>query len=245
MRGARPTIYRLPGGQRERAAPSAADEDRQMRLLHRLGLGVVVGDRVVVASEAERSIAEATLEHRDRLDQPLLAGRCRVEWQADRLVLRTVPAGPDGHVEPAFAEDVQAGQILRQDCRMAQVVVQHEGADPQPIGDGGDDRHGGHRSKLRDQVIRDDERIDPDRLRAAGRLGELASGGDAARISKESEWLHRAIVAQLTDPGRGAPRPGPARPPGRCRLRLRWLPAVPPEATGDRPACADAHAPRG
>src|SRR5690606_8169310 len=97
---------RLPRRQRERPAAAAADEERRMGPLDRLRPTVVVGDRVVLAAERERAIAEAALQDRDRLRQARLTHRRRIEAQADGVVLGPVPSGADGDVEPPTAEDV-------------------------------------------------------------------------------------------------------------------------------------------
>ena len=59
-----------------------------------------------------------------------------------REVLGPVPAGPDSDLEPPLAEQVKGRQLLCQDHRMAEVVVQDERADTQACGRRG---HGGKR----------------------------------------------------------------------------------------------------
>ena len=173
-----------------------------MRPLDRLRVGVVVGDGVVLAVEAEGAIGETALEDRDRLRQTSLAHRRSVERDADRLVLRTIPPSADRNVEAALREHVQRGKVLGQDRRVAQVVVEHEAGDPQPLRGRGDRRHGRDRRRLGDEVVRDDEGVDPDRLSAAGGLGQLAPARDRARLGQESERLHVPIV-----PGSAGYRP--------------------------------------
>ena len=52
----------------------------------------------------------------------------RVEREPDLVVLGPVPAGADGDLEPAAAQDVERGEVLGEDGRVAQVVVEDEGA---------------------------------------------------------------------------------------------------------------------
>ena len=113
-----------------------------MGLLDGLGLAIVVGDRVVAALERERALAEESLEHGDRLGQPLDARGDRLEWKSDRVVLGAVPAGPDADLQSPATEHVEAGHVLGQDRRVAQVVVDHERPDPQGLRGGRDDRQG-------------------------------------------------------------------------------------------------------
>ena len=180
-----------------------------MGLLDRLRLGVVLADRVVLAGEAERLVREAALEDRDGLRQAGLTHGRRVERQADRLVLGPVPAGADGDVEPALAEDVEARQVLRQHGGMAEVVVQDECADAQGLADRGDGRHRRRRRELRDEVIGHDQRVDPDGLGAADRLGQLSDAGDSSRIGEEAERTSHVVIVTEHEPPRdcGAPAP--------------------------------------
>ena len=77
---------------------------------------------------------------------------------------------------------------------MAQVVVQHEGADPEPIGNGRDGGHGRHRRQLRDEVVGNDERVDPDRFGALDRLPQLAQARDRARVGEEAKGAWHGVI---------------------------------------------------
>ena len=180
---------RLAGGQLEGGPAAAADEERRVRLLHRLRLRVVVGDRVVLTRERERVGAEAALDDGHRLGQPRLPDPDRVERQTDGVVLGLVPAGAERHVEPALGQRVEGGQLLGEHGRMAQVVVVHEGADPDPLGERGDGREVRHRRRLADEVVRQHERRDAEVLRGAGPLAELAGTRHVERVGKERERL--------------------------------------------------------
>lgn len=142
----------------------------------------------------------AALQDCDRLAQPGLTHRGRVEGHSDRGVLGLVPAGPDRDLEPAFGQDVQAGEVLGQDRRMAKIVVQHERRHPQPGRGRGDRGQGGDRRELADQVIRDNQDIDADRLGSAGRFGQFFPRGDRACLGQEAERTHPIIVLFQSDP---------------------------------------------
>src|SRR3954447_19333913 len=83
----------LTSGQRERATATATDEQRRVRTLDGGWSWLVVGDRVVLAGEAERLARKDLFEDRDGFGQPCLAYRRGVEAEADGVVLRPVPAG--------------------------------------------------------------------------------------------------------------------------------------------------------
>ena len=197
--------------------------------LDRLGLAVEVGDRVVLAGERERAVGEAALEHRDRLLEPGLAHRRGVERQADGVVLGLVPAGPDGHVQAPAAQDVEAREVLGEHRRMAQVVVVHEGRDPEAVRGGGDGRQRRDRRQLLDQVVRDDEGVIAHRLRPPRFSGEGLAVHDGLDGRQERE------------------RPGhrPHQAVTRSAIARRWagvLPQQPPmivaPASRIRSACA-------
>src|SRR5215475_518396 len=121
-----PDGVRLLGGQRQRAPPTAADEQGWVWPLHRLGLAVMAGDGVVLAGEGERPVGEAALQNRYRLAEPGDPGRDPVERQADRVVLRTVPAGADPVLGATAGQHVQGGELVGENGRVAQVDVAHE-----------------------------------------------------------------------------------------------------------------------
>ncbi len=77
---------------------------------------------------------------------------------------------------------------------MTQVVVEYERRDPQGRRGRSDRRHGRDRCQLPDQVVGDDEDVDPEPLRPAGGLGEFTTGGDGAGFSQEAERTHPGIV---------------------------------------------------
>jgi len=161
-----------------------------VRPLHGDGAGPVVGDRVVLAGEAERLAAEQPLEHGHRLGQARLPDGRRVERQTDGAVLRLVPTGADRDVQPAAGEHVEARELLGDDRRVAQVVVEHERRDPQGRGRRGHRRHGRDRREVVDQMVREHQRGVAGLLGPPGPVAQLGSGDDGARDRQEPERAH-------------------------------------------------------
>ena len=126
-------------------------------------------------------------------------------------VLRLVPARPDRDVQPPAGQDVERGEVLGEQRRVAQVVVVDEGADPKAV------RRGGHGREVRDRrelSERDDRRtnvVTPRSLRRPGALSQIVDGRRVEGIGEEPERFHALSVAVR-------PRPGPG-----CLPALRWV----------------------
>ena len=56
-------------------------------------------------------------------------------------------------ISTALAQHLECRELLVEDGRMAEVVVEHEHADPERLGDRGDRRERGHRRKHVPEVI--------------------------------------------------------------------------------------------
>jgi hypothetical protein len=186
-------------------------------LLDRLRLAIEAGDPVGLAREREAlagRVGERALQDGDRLDEPSLADRRGVERQADRVIFRLVPARADRDVQPAPGQDVDRGQLLGQERRVAEVVVVDERADSQLRGGRGDPGAAGDRPELRDVVIGDDELVVADRYGLARSPRELGAADDLARVGEELEWLGIGLRVILpARAGRGSrrdDRPAPA-----------------------------------
>ena len=174
--------------------PPPPDEQRRVGLLDGLRQAVVAGDRVVLARHAERSVAEAALEHRHGLGQPRHPDADRVERQPERVVLRPVPAGPDRHLDAPAAQHVERGQVLGEQRRVAQVVVGHERRHAQPVRDRGDRGEQRHEPERDHDVVRVDQHRDPDGLRPPRGGDERRAVRDVARIGQEAERPHRPAL---------------------------------------------------
>ena len=204
-----PTICGLARGEREDLRAAAADDERRMRLLHRLRLPVELGHPVVLAVERERAVGEEPLEDRDRLREPRDAHAGAVERHAGLLVVGGHPARADAELEPAVGEQVERAGLACEHDRVLVVVAEHERADAQRVGDGGGVRRarpsaraGGRRS---------------DRARTASRYPSAS----ARRASSVNSFAGRGVLRDARRSGtcgRGAPAsrchgvPGAQRP---------------------------------
>src|SRR2546421_7899031 len=88
-------------------------------------------DAVEAALEVDGTVSKDALHHRDRLGQPIDPDGAGIVCDARAVVLRLVPAGANSDLEPSVAEPVQRGQLLGEDDRMAEVVVENECPQPQ------------------------------------------------------------------------------------------------------------------
>ena len=86
------------------------------------------------AVEAERSLHKQAPQDGDRLHHPLDPGAGWVEGDSGGQVLRLVPAGADAYHQPPIADQVEGREILGQDGRMPQIVVEHQRAEAEPFG---------------------------------------------------------------------------------------------------------------
>ena len=102
----------------------------------------------------------------DRFHHALDTHAGRVERDRGLVVLLLQPPGPDTQLEPPAREHVERGRGLGEQGGMAEVVVEHEAADPESIAH----HRGGHQRRDRVQsaheVVQREvavvaERIDP------------------------------------------------------------------------------------
>jgi hypothetical protein len=113
--------------------------------------------------------------------------RGRVETHAHRRVLGGHPAGPEADLKPPLAEQVEAGQFLREYHRMVVIDAQHAEPDHQRGrgvgGDGGRRNRGdvlrrvprgGQRRSRPEIVILEQQAVVPESFEAPGALLELA-----------------------------------------------------------------------
>jgi hypothetical protein len=161
-----------------------------MRPLDRLRLPVEIGDRVETPIEAGGPVAEQAAQDRDRFQHPADPHRGGIERQAERKVLGLVPAGPDPHDEPSLAQHVDRRKLLGEHRGMAQVVVEDERTEAQPLGRHRHGRQQRDRRQLRRQVIVNGQVAEADRLGGPGALDERAPILHAACADQEPEGLH-------------------------------------------------------
>jgi len=142
----------------------------------------------VLAAEVERLVAEETLEDDRHLLHAGDAYRCGVEAHAGVFVLLSHPAGAEAHLDPAFGEHVEGGELLREDRRFAEVLSQHRLRDPQRCGGIGDCLPGDQRRERPHEVIRQAERRISERLDGAGRPEQLFPLRRGTARVPEAEW---------------------------------------------------------
>ena len=89
-------------------------------------------DAVEAAVECHWPVAdEARLEDLHRFREPCHSNARWIERQARAPIVGLHPAGADPQLEAAVGQQIDRGGLLRQQRRMAEVVVEHDGADTQ------------------------------------------------------------------------------------------------------------------
>jgi hypothetical protein len=99
--------------------------------------------------------ASCSTKDSDRLFEPVDPRPGTIERDAGRPILGLVPAGANADDDTPVAEAIEGRQLLGEHGRMAEVVVEDERTEAQPLGgyrDGGEDRD---RRQLRGQVVMD------------------------------------------------------------------------------------------
>ena len=106
--------------------PAAADPDRRVWILQRLGVAVRAGQRVVAALVRRLLVGPHRVHDLDALSKHPDAHLRLGELEAVAAVLVLVPAGTDAPVETAAADDVDGRGDLRQHARLAiRVAADH------------------------------------------------------------------------------------------------------------------------
>ena len=170
------SAQRAAGSIVPRPAP-AADDQRRVRLLHRLRQGVELLDPVVLALERERARLPRAVHDLDLLGEDPEARAHVVEREAVGAVLRLEPAGADAELHPPAGDVVGGDDRLGEQRRMPERRRRHQRAEPDPRGDrreAGERRPGveraaplyAHHGRV---VVGAEERLD---------AGALGGGGD-------------------------------------------------------------------
>jgi hypothetical protein len=149
----------------------------------------------VPAGEGERAIGEETAQDRDGLEHALDPDARPVEGEPGGLVFGLVPAGPDPDHQSPLAEQVQRGQILGEDGRVAQVVVEHERTQAEAFRGHRHGRQDRDRRELSGQMVVDTEMAVAHRLGEPRALHQGPAIHDRARPDHELEGPHRRIFA--------------------------------------------------
>ena len=127
----------------------------------------------MLAVEGEGFVAEEALEDDGRLLEPVDPHRRRVEPDAGVLVLLAQPPGAEADLQPALGQDVEGGEFLGQDRRLAEVLRQHGLGDPQGRRGVGHGLTGDQGSEGADEVIGEPERRVAEGLDRAGGIEQL------------------------------------------------------------------------
>ncbi len=172
-------------GEGEDLRTATADDERRVRLLHRLRLPVQLGDRVVLAREAECAVGEQAFEDRDRFGEARDAHARAIELHPGLFVVGRHPSCADAELEPAVRQQIERRGLTREHDGMLVVVAEHERADAERVGHGGRVRKRNRgRQLMVDEVVRHEERRESRGFGAAGELGEILGrlrvAGDAA-----------------------------------------------------------------
>ena len=109
----------------ERAGAVAADPDRRVRLLHRLGREADLAHVVELALEARIVLGPERLEDREHL---VGLPAARVERRAQQLQLFLPPAHAHADDQAPLGQRVDRGEHLGHDDRMAMAEHEHGGA---------------------------------------------------------------------------------------------------------------------
>ena len=127
----------VAGDDAEHPVALAADEERE-RVLHGLGLTDGVGELVVAAVERGGLLAEEAVPHLAGLLEAgqQLAGPREVD--AVLLVLVDLPAGADAEQHAPVADVVDGGRPVRDDGGVPVGVAEHERAEADALGRGGE-----------------------------------------------------------------------------------------------------------
>jgi hypothetical protein len=181
----------------------AADDDRRIGPLDRLGQRGRVDEPVVAAVVGERLLGRP--EPLDDLDLLLEAAEPlprRRERDAVGGVLGVEPARADAQLDPAAAHLVHLGDADRQRARQPERGRAHQGAEPDRGRLPGQPRQGdpgvggaGARVALPDAlvVVGPEERVEPQALGGLGHDEEFVVGGPLLGLGEEPQF-HDAII---------------------------------------------------
>ena len=116
------------------ALAEAADADRRVRALDRLGLAAGVLQRVVLPGEVRRGVGQQPDDDLERLVEAVEALLQRRQVDAVGRALLLVPTGAEAELEAALRHDVDRGGHVREHRRVAVHVAGDEHSHPHPLG---------------------------------------------------------------------------------------------------------------
>ena len=173
----------------------AADEHGRPRALDGARMDRVTRHAIVPARERDGLTFEEALDDDNRLAQPLDAGGAGVEGESRLLVLGAHVPGAETELEPTVGEHVERRRLARQQRGMAEVVVEHRGADTQARRRR---RGGGQRGERREQVgevVRDEQHGVAEGFDLPRLVRPFGLRGRRSHVDAEPEWPHERLRA--------------------------------------------------
>ena len=110
---------------------AAADDERRVRALHRLGQGIDRHQPVVLALEGERAVGPGSAHDGELLLEHVHARPDRREAEAVGLVLALVPAGSEAELDAAIRDVVDRRHVLGEHGRVPERRGRDEHAQPE------------------------------------------------------------------------------------------------------------------
>ena len=151
---------------------------------------------VVLARVGHLLPIEQKTQDLDGLGQASLPHRRRIEPSTDRGVLGERVPSPDAQFHAATAQVVDRRDLAGQVHRMVEVVVEHQGAYPEPLSGRGDREQRSERPPAVVHVVCGVENIEPSSLRLQRRRPQLPSRRDRGRnLKPEPKPPHQAILS--------------------------------------------------
>ena len=180
----------FPRGQGQQPTAVAADRDRRMGPLEREREDRVAADAIMPAGEGHRFTAQQTLDDRR---PPPPAGRPwrRPYRRPTRLArIRIACARRPGRAKPTVRQQIDGRRLARHQHRMAKVVVEHVGAEPQGRRRLGRADQRRHRREEIGKVVGYGQRVVAEGFELAGLLHPFNARARRPDIHAEPERLH-------------------------------------------------------
>ena len=143
---------------------------------------------------------EELLDDLDGFVEALDPGAGRVELDTRLLVIRNHPSRPDAELEPPAGQKIDRRGFLCQHDRVPVVVVEDEGADPQPRRGVGGRHEGRDRPRLLAEVIGEVQRGETHGLERLGPFAPLPGAVGSMFLHTKPKW------ARLSQLGKMVPR---------------------------------------
>jgi hypothetical protein len=193
----------------------AADHDRGMRPLDGQPVDLVPGDAVMPTGKSERLAAHQLFDDRQGSGEAFNPGASAIEAQPRLMVFGLDVPSPQAELQATFAQEVDGRRLTRHQHRMAEIVVEHIGAEPKGgCRLGGADKRGHWRQEIA-EVVGDRQHV-------------IAESFDPAkpcwpnpRASPTSGHLHQTgtVSSPIGPVSAGRPPPSPPPPAGEgCHL---------------------------